>query len=38
VLAQLMYRWVELPAQALAARVGAAFSAGQARAKAVTPA
>ena len=38
VLALLMYRWVELPAQALAARVGAAFSAGQARAKAVTPA
>ncbi|PXA70013.1 acyltransferase family protein [Cryobacterium arcticum] len=37
-LAQLMYRWVELPAQALAARVGAAFSAGQARAKAATPA
>lgn len=27
-LAQLMYRWVELPAQKLAARAGAAFSAG----------
>jgi peptidoglycan/LPS O-acetylase OafA/YrhL len=27
-LAQLMYRWVELPAQTLAARAGAAFSAG----------
>jgi peptidoglycan/LPS O-acetylase OafA/YrhL len=26
-LAQLMYRWVELPAQALANRVGSAFSA-----------
>lgn len=37
-LAQLMYRWVELPAQALAGRVGAAFSAGQARTKAVTSA
>jgi peptidoglycan/LPS O-acetylase OafA/YrhL len=27
-LAQLMYRWVELPAQKLAARVGASFAAG----------
>ncbi|MGO4784667.1 acyltransferase family protein [Cryobacterium sp. W22_MBD10_FK3] len=31
VLAQLMYRWVELPAQSLAVRVGAAFSAGHPR-------
>jgi peptidoglycan/LPS O-acetylase OafA/YrhL len=28
VLAQLMYRWVELPAQKLAGKVGASFSAG----------
>ena len=31
VLAQLMYRWVERPAQTLAIRVGAAFSAGHPR-------
>ncbi|WP_120338165.1 acyltransferase family protein [Cryobacterium soli] len=36
VLAQLMYRWVELPAQALATRAGAAFSAGHPRPEAAT--
>jgi peptidoglycan/LPS O-acetylase OafA/YrhL len=36
-LAQLMYRWVELPAQALAGRAGAAFSAGQPRPEVVKP-
>ncbi len=35
VLAQLMYRWVELPAQTLAGRVGARFSAGHPRPEAV---
>ncbi|ASD21103.1 hypothetical protein B7495_02490 [Cryobacterium sp. LW097] len=35
VLAQLMYRWVELPAQTLAGRVGARFSAGNPRPEAV---
>ncbi|QYF73755.1 acyltransferase [Cryobacterium sp. PAMC25264] len=36
VLAQLMYRWVELPAQALATRAGAAFSASHPRPEAAT--
>jgi peptidoglycan/LPS O-acetylase OafA/YrhL len=36
-LAQLMYRWVELPAQALAGRAGAAFSAGHPRPEVVKP-
>ncbi|ANP71479.1 acyltransferase family protein [Cryobacterium arcticum] len=36
VLAQLMYRWVELPAQALATRAGAAFSASHPRPEAAS--
>nr|RZI37121.1 hypothetical protein BJQ95_00464 [Cryobacterium sp. SO1] len=38
VLAQLMYRWVERPAQTLATRVGAAFSAGHPRPESVSAA